>query len=140
MNSAQSQTPFLILCLLSIPVGLFGIYETIRPIVEAGSQTPTITVDSRDQYFLLASIFWLLFAIQWKGLRNDRHWLVVNAGPLILGLFLACLVLAHLIPALLTWHIESSGYHRCFPPDSTASSLRGQTYYFSNDTCLSFSE
>jgi hypothetical protein len=137
MNQRQAQWGFIVLNILAIPAVFYPLYETYRIYTEANAGHPLITYQSSDFYFLLMSVFWVMWAIQYIGLKGNKSWVEKYAQPLLIGWFIGSIVVAFLAPVGIDNGLHRAGYYRCEPTDDHPTKPDAADRYFSLSKCNS---
>lgn len=135
MNQRTAQWFFVGLNILAIPIVFYPIVELFQISVEVSNASPEITYDSGDFYFLLMSVFWVMWVIQYIGRKGDMAWVSRKAHHLLIGWFIGCIILAILIPIGLEYGLNHAGYKRCEQPKNLARRMSGQEMHFSLGLC-----
>ncbi|MEJ2423969.1 MAG: hypothetical protein P8101_05830 [Candidatus Thiodiazotropha sp.] len=135
MNQRLAQWVFLGFNLLALPAVAFSLFELFRIIVQVFHGTPLIIYDSGDFSFILMSVFWVMWLIQYAGLKGHMNWVAKKAQPLLIGWFIGCLMFATLIPLGLGYLLPHAGYQKCELPEELGRLMPGGETRFSLTNC-----
>ena len=125
----------IVLNVLAIPAVLFAIYEPIRIYEALEINADIIPFDSGTYYFLLASILWLISALEFIESKWQPSWLAHRASHFIAGWFIFCLILANIIPYYLEQKITDAGYISCHNQDEISRVAKGESLIFQKLDC-----
>jgi energy-coupling factor transporter transmembrane protein EcfT len=135
MNQRWAQSAFIGFNVLAIPAVLYPLYELYRISIEVAAEKKLVTYDKGDFYFVLMSLFWLMWIIQKVGLKGGMGWVAKWAKPLLVGWFIGCLSFAILTPKVISYGLTKSGYQQCEVPEDPARRMGGGDMWFSLTDC-----
>ncbi|MBT0961110.1 hypothetical protein [Denitromonas iodatirespirans] len=113
MRARTAQAIIYVLDVLAVPAVAYCIYDSVRVQRAIAAAAPEIGFDSGIYYLLLASVMWVLTAIQIVGLKRGAAFRPHRAGMVLVIWFVTCLSLANVLPYLITRTLEAAGYQPC---------------------------
>lgn len=135
MNQRLAQWAFIGFNLLAIPGVLYPLYELYRISKEVSDESVLIAYDTGDFYFVLMSVFWVMWFIQQVGLNGQMAWVEKWAKPLLIGWFIGSISFAILAPMTIAYGLTQSGYRQCEPPEDPARRMGGSEVRFTLTDC-----
>jgi hypothetical protein len=135
MNPKTGKFILNILAVAAVPLCLYPPYEANDILSQIGNKTHEISFDSGTFYFLFASIFFTIKAVELLALRNKNGFAEKNAAAILLVNFVAVAILAPLFSQLMIWKLETAGYNQCEDPDSISRIARGESYIYRVEQC-----
>lgn len=113
MDQRQAQWGFISLNILAIGAVSLPFYELYRIYTEVKSGALSISYDRADFFFLLMSVFWVMWLIQHIGLSGNKGWVTKKAQPLLIGWFVGAFIFASIIPVCINYVLNQVGYQLC---------------------------
>ncbi len=137
MDQKSAQIVFVIFNLLAIPVVIFAFYEYFQVNAAMVRKDEVIPFDTGTYYLLLASIFWVMWVIQYIGKRDESGARFVDkyANFILIGWVIGILVLANLVPYYLQEKIHKLGYIACDDPREISRIAKGASILYSKAGC-----
>jgi hypothetical protein len=122
-------------CLLSIPLMYFVWSATVNVLSALIAQENSISFDTGIYYYLLITVFWLFLFIESFGKKDiiQRH--KNKLSLVIVGWFIATLLLAFFIPRYISHQLEASGYTACADPREISRVTPGKKLIYKRNEC-----
>lgn len=130
MSPIVAQRVFLLFNLIAVLAVAYVVNDIIAVTSGLAEQWSVIPLDTGISYLLLMSIFWLLSLIQFVGRRNKQHFVIRWSNQLVIGWFIATLLLAYVIPLILQQQLRQAGYIACDDPQVVSRVSRGASLIF----------
>ncbi|WP_040551947.1 hypothetical protein [Rheinheimera nanhaiensis] len=140
MSPKVAQRVFLLFNLVAVLVVAYVVRDIVNVTSELAGKQPVIPLDTGIGYLLLMSVFWLLSLVQFVGRRNKQHFVIRWSNQLVIGWFMATLLLAYFIPALLQERLQQAGYIPCDDPQVVSRISRGASLIFLHGQAFSASD
>jgi len=137
MSAIVAQRVFLLFNLIAVLAVAYVVHDIVSVTSKLTEQQPVIPLDTGISYLLLMSVFWLLSLIQFIGLRNKQHFIFKWSNQLVIGWFIAALLLAFVIPEYLQQQLNQAGYMRCEDPQVISRVSRGASLIFVHSQAIS---
>jgi len=135
MPVALAQGVFVLFNVLALPLVVYALYEPVRIITALHAGTDPISVDSGTQYLILMSVFWPMFGLQIAGLKGRLGFVGRWGSKILIGWFIACLIIATLLPVGLHSLLEKSGYSVCPDPAEFSRLSVGDSLVYVKHAC-----
>lgn len=130
MSPKVAQRVFLLFNLIAVLAVAYVVHDIVFVTSELANKQPVIPLDTGISYLLLMSVFWLLSLVQFVGRRNKQHFMIRWSNQLVIGWFIATLLLAYFIPVLLQGRLQQAGYIPCDDPQVVSRISRGASLIF----------
>ena len=130
MSPIVAQRVFLLFNLSAVLAVAYVANDIIAVTSGLAEQWSVIPLDTGISYLLLMSVFWLLSLIQFVGRRNKQHFVIRWSNQLVIGWFIATLLLAYVIPLILQQQLRQAGYIVCDDPQMVSRVSRGASLIF----------
>ena len=130
MSPIVAQRVFLLFNLIAVLAVAYVVNDIIAVTSGLAEQWPVIPLDTGISYLLLMSVFWLLSLTQFVGRRNKQHFVFRWSNQLVIGWFIATLLLAYVIPLILQQQLRQAGYIACDDPQVVSRVSRGASLIF----------
>lgn len=135
MNKKTAKIIMIVLNLLAIPAVFFTAYDAVRIYDAVEINADIIPFDTGTYYFLLASILWLISALEIIQSKWQSNWFAQKASHVIAGWFIFCLILANIIPYHLEKKITDAGYIPCHNQEEISRVAKGESLIFQKSDC-----
>jgi hypothetical protein len=135
MSKKTAKIMIIILNLLAIPAVLFTVYDAIRIYDSVEFNVDIIPFDTGTYYFLLASILWIISALEIIQSKWPAKWFAQRTSQLIAGWFIFCLIFANIIPYHLEKKLTDAGYVSCHNQDEISRVAKGESLIFQKSDC-----
>ena len=136
----MSQALFLFFNLLATPVVILAIYDIVILFDGVRTESEIIPLDTGSQYLFLISIFWILSCLQYASLRGCASFVKQWGSKIVITWFIACLVVASLMPMSLRSMLEKAGYKPCQDTVYVSPISRGEKLIYVKNFCPSHEE
>lgn len=130
MSPIVAQRVFLLFNLIAVLAVAYVVNDIIAVTSGLAELWSVIPLDTGISYLLLMSVFWLLSLIQFVGRRNKQHFVIRWSNQLVIGWFIATLLLAYVIPLILQQQLRQAGYIACDDPQMVSRVSRGASLIF----------
>jgi len=140
MSPKVAQRVFLLFNVVAVLVVAYVVRDIVNVTSELAGKQPVIPLDTGIGYLLLMSVFWLLSLVQFVGRRNKQHFVIRWSNQLVIGWFIATLLLAYFIPVLLQGRLQQAGYIPCDDPQVVSRISRGASLIFVHSQAFSASD
>lgn len=135
MQARTAQAIIYVLDVLAVPAVAYCIYDSIRVHRAITDTAPEIGFDSGIYYLLLASVMWVLTAIQIIGLKRGAAFRPHRASMALMVWFVACLALANVLPNHIISSLETAGYQPCVDAGEVSRVSRGVSRVYRLNGC-----
>jgi len=135
MKPKTAQIIFVVLNILSLFAVAYVLYDYIWIKRSITDRVDVIYFDSGIYYFLLMSVFWWMFAIQYEGLRKAESKFLKHANQIIIVWFIFMLILANIIPVNLKNKMQSAGYVKCVDGREISRVSKGESSFYKLGGC-----
>ncbi|MBZ9612621.1 hypothetical protein I4W93_013540 [Rheinheimera sp. MA13] len=109
---------------------VYVVYDLITVNSAIENLKPTVRYVTGTSYMLLMSVFFLFSAIEYAGAKNKLLWVRSYSNQLVIGWFIATLILAYFIPVVMQSRLEKAGYVACDNPQVISRVSRGKSLIF----------
>jgi hypothetical protein len=130
MSPEVAQRIFLLFNLVAVLAVAYFVHDIVFVTSELANKQPVIPLDTGISYLLLMSVFWLLSLVQYVGRRNKQHFVIRWSNQLVIGWFIATLLLAYFIPVFLQARLQQAGYIPCDDAQVVSKISRGASLIF----------
>jgi hypothetical protein len=158
MNRNLAQAVFLIFTVSSIPIVFYPVYEHYNVLSAIKLGEREVYFDTGTYYLLLMSCFWLLYLIQVSGIYLEKtkgiklqpgfeckgltrscykvaNLMVSKAGVLVVGWFLCTLLMAIVLPVVVSSTLNAAGYVACKDPREVSRVAKGKSLVYTKGQC-----
>ena len=116
----------------------YVVYDLIAVNTAIDQLLLTVRYDTGTSYMLLMSVFFLFSAIEYAGAKNKLLWVRSYSNQLVIGWFIASLILAYFIPVVMQSRLEKAGYVACDNPQVISRVSRGKSLIFVHKNAISW--
>ncbi|MET1254959.1 hypothetical protein [Aliikangiella maris] len=150
MKQKNAQFIFIGFNLLTCCAIIFLAYDTWRIYNEINQVIIPIEFDNGQYYLILMTAFWVLYGIQWAGLRTQQFNLRYSTQslldkmakfihqkhlPILIFWFTLCLLLANILPYVIEDKLIQAGYIPCKNTRAISPVSKGHNYLYSKNDC-----
>lgn len=121
--------------LLSIPLIYFVGSATVNVLSALISQQESIPFDTGIYYCLLITVFWLFLLIESLGKTNIIQQHKDKLSLIIIGWFIATVLMAFFIPRYISQQLEAAGYTACTDPREVSRVTPGKKLIYERNEC-----
>ena len=135
MRTETANKALLFLSLLGLAALGYMVYDFVHITRSINEGRTSIYVDTGTYYLALGSVFPVLVVIQMAGRNKDPQRVARYANPLLIAWFIACLVVANIVPWHLTRALQDAGYNQCEDPREVSRPFPGGSYIYTKLAC-----
>ncbi len=135
LRTKTANKALLFLAFLGLAAVGYLVYDFVHVKLSIEEGRPSVYFDTGTYYLALASVFPVLVVIQITGKNKDPQRVARYASPLLVVWFIACLLLANIVPRYLTKTLENASYNECKDPREVSRLFPGGSYIYTKLTC-----
>ena len=130
MSNTAKLWAFIAFNIIAVMAVVYVVYDLITVNAAIENLKPTVRYVTGTSYMLLMSVFFLFSAIEYAGAKNKLLWVRSYSNQLVIGWFIATLILAYFIPVVMQSRLEKAGYVACDNPQVISRVSRGKSLIF----------
>lgn len=130
MSNTAKLWAFIAFNIIAVMAVVYVVYDLIAVNAAIENLKPTVRYVTGTSYMLLMSVFFLFSAIEYAGAKNKLLWVRSYSNQLVIGWFIATLILAYFIPVVMQSRLEKAGYVACDNPQVISRVSRGKSLIF----------
>lgn len=137
MSNTAKLWAFIAFNIIAVMAVGYVVYDLIAVNAAIENLQPTVRYVTGTSYMLLMSVFFLFSAIEYAGAKNTLLWVRRYSNQLVIGWFIATLILAYFIPVVVQSRLEKAGYVACDNPQVISRVSRGKSLIFVHENAFS---
>jgi hypothetical protein len=136
MSKTATLWAFIAFNIIAVMTVGYVVYDLITVHSAIENLRPTVRYVTGTSYMLLMSVFFLFSAIEYAGAKNKLLWVRSYSNQLVIGWFIATLIMAYLIPVVVQSRLEKAGYVACDNPQVISRVSRGKSLIFVHENAF----